>query len=256
MTNEELCAVYKAGDTAAAATLWEKNKALLAVILRRLCVRYDRRIGAAGMTPEDMEQEGYFIVCEAARRFDPARGAKFSTVLSYAAINRVRAVLGLSTQSGRRAPLCRAASLDEPLQDDEGGDTARGELIPDERAQAAFESVEDRLYTQRLHEDIEATLKEIPAEQAETLRLVYWKGYDRRQLAAHMGCTPEKAKSAEYAALVSVRRKARRLNAYFDDIRTSRAYQGVGFVAWSRSGSVVERITEQIEELAKHPRPV
>lgn len=36
-----------------------------------------------GLSPEDLEQEGVFGLAEAARRFDPGRGVKFSTLASH-----------------------------------------------------------------------------------------------------------------------------------------------------------------------------
>ena len=60
-TNEALSAQVKAGDRDALATLWEQNRGLLALMFRRLAARSGRRMQAAGVTLEDLEQEGYFL---------------------------------------------------------------------------------------------------------------------------------------------------------------------------------------------------
>ena len=79
MSNEELAARVKAGDTAAAAQLWEQNTGLLTLISGRLYYAFQDRATSAGVTWDDVQQIGYMAILAAAKGFDPETGAKFST---------------------------------------------------------------------------------------------------------------------------------------------------------------------------------
>lgn len=249
-TNEALAERAKAGDRDALAALWMQNRGLLGMMGRRYFSRYEQQAKAAGITLEDVEQEGYFIISETVRLYDPARGA-FTTMLGLIARYHVQDLVGLRRGFARGDPLNRAASLDEPVAIGEAEGDTLGELVPDPEAEAALLDTDERLYTQQLHNDLEATMEQIPAHQADTLRKVYWQGYSFRQLAESMGCSTDKARATEYAALAALRRKARHLRAYQDEIRTAHAYRGIGFGAWANNGSVEERLAERLDNLER-----
>lgn len=254
-TNEALAAAAKLGDREALAALWEQNRGLLGIICRRYYCFYERYAKAAGITPEDVEQEGYFIICKAVEKYDPERGAQFSTMLGLIVRSHLQDLVGLRKAGD---PLNRADSLDEPVNiaNAEGnteGD-ALGERVPDPGAAAALLDIDEHLYTQCLHKDLEDAMEQIPGQQADTLRKVYWQGYSRRQLADSMECSIDKARAAEYAALAALRRKSQGLRRYLEEIRTTHAYRGTGFSAWAYGGSVEERILERIERATTGPQ--
>ena len=245
--NEALAEKAKGGDMDALAALWAQNRRLLWVLGRQYYFRYEQQAVAAGVTLEDVEQEGYFITCRAVALYDPARGA-YNTLLGLIARGHLQRLFGMRKAGGRGDPLNRAASLDEPVAIGEAEGDTLGELVPDPEAEAALLDTDERLYTQQLHNDLEATMEQIPSHQADTLRKVYWQGYSFRQLAESMGCSTDRARATEYAALAALRRKARHLRAYQDEIRTAHAYRGTGFGAWAHRGSVEERLVERQEE--------
>lgn len=249
-TNEALAERAQAGDRDALAALWAQNRGLLGMMGRRYYFRYEQQAKAAGVTLEDVEQEGYFIISEAARLYDPARGA-FTTLLGLIARAHLQDLFGLRKAGGRGDLMNGSASLDAPLAADDAEAGTLSELVPDPAAEAALLDTDERLYTQQLHNDLEATMEQIPAHQADTLRKVYWQGYSFRQLAESMGCNTDKARATEYAALAALRRKARHLRAYQDEIRTAHAYHGIGFGAWANSGSVEERLAERLDNLER-----
>ena len=241
-TNEALAERAQAGDRDALAALWAQNRGLLGMMGRRYYLRYEQQATAAGVTLEDVEQEGYFIISEAARLYDPARGA-FTTMLGLIVRRHIQDLVGL-----RRAnPLNRAASLDAPVDLDNDESDTLGDLLPDPSAEDAEQSLEAR----QLHEDLEAALEQIPRQQAEVLRLVYWGRCTRKQVAERMGCTPYQARATEFAALAAMRRKARSLRAYLAEYQDAGAYRGTGFAAWSARGSVEERLMERLEDIRK-----
>ena len=120
-TNEALAAQAKAGDREALAALWEQNRGLLRVMFNRLAAAYRERMDAAGVTLEDLEQEGYFAVAKAAKLYDPSAGTKFATFLFYPVKTAFSSAVGLRTERQRQEPLCRCDSLDVPLYAEDNG---------------------------------------------------------------------------------------------------------------------------------------
>lgn len=246
-TNEQLAALAKDGDRQALATLWAQNKGLLHILCRRYASRFAWRAAAAGVTWEDIQQEGYFMICTAVRLYDPARGAQFASLLPYIVRNHLQELLGVRTQRARNDPLSKAASLDEPLDAEDEAGATRADLVPDPAAAAAFESAEQALFIRKLRADLEHALAKLDPRQADALRGKYFIGYTLRQLAESMGVSQERARQLQTKGLAAMRRRVRELRPYLDEIRTTHAYRGTGFGAWKNGGSVEERTAERLE---------
>lgn len=246
-TNEQLAALAKGGDRQAMAALWTQNKGLLHILCRRYASRFARRAAAAGVTWEDIQQEGYFIICETVRLYDPHRGAQFTALLPYIVRNHLQELLGIRTQRAQNEPLSKAVSLDEPLDTEDEAGATRADLVPDPAAAAAFESAEQALFIRKLRADLEHALAKLDPRQADALCGKYYMGYTLRQLAESMGCTPDRAKALQAQGLAAMRRHTRELRPYLDEIRTTHAYRGTGFGAWKNGGSVEERTAERLE---------
>lgn len=246
-TNEQLAALAKGGDRQAMAALWGKNKGLLHILCRRYMYRFTGRAAAAGVTWEDIQQEGYIIICETVRLYDPARGALFSSLLPYIVRNHLQVLLGLHTIQARNAPLTQAASLDEPIDAEDEAGATRADLVPDPAAAAAFEDAEQALFIQQLHEDLERALAKLDPRQADALRGKYYLGYTLRQLAESMGISLERARQLQAKGMSAMRRHETLLRPYLEEICTTHAYRGTGFSAWAYGGSVEERTVERLE---------
>ncbi|HIX14105.1 MAG TPA: sigma-70 family RNA polymerase sigma factor [Candidatus Anaerofilum faecale] len=246
-TNEQLAALAKDGDRQALAALWAQNKGLLYILCRRYASRFAWRAAAAGVTWEDIQQEGYFMICTAVRLYDPARGAQFASLLPYIVRNHLQELLGIRTQRARNDPLSKAASLDEPLDAEDEAGATRADLVPDPAAVAAFESAEQALFIRKLRADLERSLARLDPRQADALRGKYYMGYTLQQLAESMGVSQERARQLQAKGLAAMRRCVRELRPYLDEIRTIHAYRGTGFGAWKNGGSVEERTAERLE---------
>ena len=108
-TNEALAERAKAGDGDALAALWMQNRGLLGMMGRRCFFLYEQQAKAAGITLEDVEQEGYFIVRLTVKRvhhrFMAFCKRPFATPVRYAQGRRAWRPYERSRQSGR--PLSR-----------------------------------------------------------------------------------------------------------------------------------------------------
>ena len=175
-TNEALAAQAKAGDREALAALWEQNRGLLRVMFNRLAAAYRERMEAAGVTLEDLEQEGYFAVAKAAKLYDPSAGTKFSTFLFYPVKTAFACAVGLRTERQRQEPLCRCDSLDAPLDAEDNGSATRGDTVPDAAAEQAFNDADECLYTAQLHSALDDALALLDERQATVLRGRFYEG--------------------------------------------------------------------------------
>ena len=91
MTNEELAVQIQAGEREQLPELWEQVHRLLALMFRRLLSQSPdnhTRAVSAGITLEDLEQEGYFALLEAVDAYDPTSGYKFTAYLKYPVMKR------------------------------------------------------------------------------------------------------------------------------------------------------------------------
>lgn len=257
-TNAALAALAAAGNSFALGQLWEVNKGF---VRRQLWQWYEKNkpvADNAGLSFEDLVQEGYFAVDYAAKHYSAEQGS-FTTYLSYALLKQIcTATCGehtrvIATKDGRRVavsanPLNDCTSLDAPLDGEDKGSSTRGETIPDPAASQAFQQVEDGIYTDELHEVLETAMAEnLTEREADVLRRRYYDKKSLRAVGKEIGVQCEWVRQIEQKAF----RKMKGLSSIqrlHDDVITTRAWRGTGWNAWSRYGSVQERTAEYLEE--------
>ena len=260
-TNAALAALAAAGNAFALGQLWEVNKSF---VRRQLWQWYEKNrpiADKAGLSFDDLVQEGYFAVDYAAKHYDPERGS-FTTVLSYALMHQIRsATCGeharvIATKDGRRVavsanPLNECSSLDIRLDESDEGSSTLGDLQPDPAATHAFQTAEDDLYTEELHNALEdAMTKHLTEREAHVLRCRYYDGQSLQAIGEELGVQRERIRQIEWKAcrklsgLSSIQR-------WHDDVITTRAWRGTGWNAWNRYGSVQERTVEYWDEQVK-----
>lgn len=244
MTNEELAARVKAGDKEAAAQLWEQNRGLLSLMGWRLFSALYDRAQAAGVTWEDVQQIGFLACVSAAQGYNPQAGAKYATYLAYHYRREFAALVGLRTERQKREPLCHAGSLDAPIDAEDTDGSTRAEIVPDDDAAAQLAAVDDRIWTQQLHDALEDGLQTIDAGQAAVLRARYYEGRTLSAIATAAGEPLHAVYRAEQYGLRAMRRHGKRTLEQFRAESISRAYRYTGFCAWKAGGSSPERWAE------------
>lgn len=253
-TNEALAARAKAGDKEAATQLWQQNRGLMGIWGRRLYTAYRGRATASGVTLEDVEQIGFPAVAAAACGYDTAQGTQFTTYLAYHFRREFFALVGLRTERQKQEPLCRACSLDAPIDAEDAEGATRAELVPDAGAAARMENAEEKIWTEQLHAALEDSLQAIDPRLASVLRQRYFSGMTHTQLAAVMGVSKQHVQSQEQAGLRAMRRRNSCRLAQFRAEIVSRAYRHTGFSAWKTGGSAPERWAEWAEGKAAEQR--
>lgn len=259
-TNEALAALAAAGNSFALGQLWEINKGLLHRLFWQWYSKNKAVADAAGLTLEDFDQESFFAVQRAAQHHDPSKGS-FTSLLPYYVLSQIRhAVCGehcksIETDNGKRVqvsanPLNECSSLDAPLDADDAGSSTKGETIEDPAATQAFQTAEDDLYTEELHNALEEALSHLAAKQADVVRRHYFEGQTLKEISQEDGTTLNAARNREQAAFIALSRNFK-LQRWRDDVITTRAWRGTGWNAWSRYGSVQERTVEYWDEQVK-----
>lgn len=114
-TNAALAALAAAGNSFALGQLWEVNKGF---VRRQLWQWYEKNkpvADNAGLSFEDLVQEGYFAVDYAAKHYSAEQGS-FTTYLSYALLKQIRTATcgehtrGVITEDGRRVAVSAMTS--------------------------------------------------------------------------------------------------------------------------------------------------
>lgn len=255
-TNAALAALAAAGNAFALGQLWEVNKSF---VRRQLWQWYEKNkpvADNAGLSFEDLVQEGYFSVNYTAKHYSAEQGS-FTTYLSYALLKQIRtATCGeharvIATKDGRRVavsanPLNECSSLDVRLDETDEGSSTKGETIEDPAATQAFQTAEDDLYTEELHNALEEALSHLAAKQADVVRRHYFEGQTLKEISQEDGTTLNAARNREQAAFIALRRNPK-LQRWRDEIISTRAWSGTGFGAWNHRGSVEERTVEYLE---------
>lgn len=176
MSNEELVAAIQNGEQRAG-ELWKQVQGLVKWKARRIFTALELRGTSCGCEFDDLVQCGYLAMVAAVETYTPESGS-FSTWFMYYLQKEFAEITGYRTKRGRCEPLNESLSLEKPLTD-ETDSAVFGDLIPDHRATATMENVEEREYQRQLKNAIDKALSKLSADVAEVLRL---RNYDRLTL--------------------------------------------------------------------------
>lgn len=186
MSNEELCALAKGGDTEARNQLLESNLSFVQQQANKIW----GQSGSGRIDVDDLIQEGCFGLMEAINRFDPERGTKFLTYAVWWIRKFMREMVGIVVASDE----IDLAELDELSL-----------------SQIYGKSPEQIILQAETYAELHDGLREISAR--ERTYLLYRYGFadgDEHPIpetAAHFHLTEKRAQKTERAALYDLRRK-------------------------------------------------
>ena len=235
MSNEELVAAIQAGENRMG-ELWDQVEGLVKWKANRIMTALALKGNPCGVEFVDLYQSGYIALVAAVDTYTPEGGA-FSTWLGFYLQNEFARITGYRTQKEQREPLNNALSLDSPLTDDSDAATF-GDLIPDKRAAATMQDIEEKLWQEQLHEAVEMALAELPEQSAEIMRLRYYQGLTAAEAGELSGVGRDGVRRIESKAIRQLRRPemASHLRPFYDyDF-----YCGTGLGTFRNTGTSVQ----------------
>ena len=233
MSIEEIVIAIQNGDTERKEELWQA----IYKLMYKFCNKYTYAADKRGYTFEDLVSVSWFGVERAIKAYDTEKGYKFTTYLKYHLMNVIHEALELR---GRKSSI-RTISLDTPVGEDE--DATLGELIEDEHAGEAFETVEDRELYQWVRDMVD-TLK--PKNKA-VIQGIYFDGIERKDYADKLGVSRERMRQIEQTALRELRTKKE-----IQEYRKEFAYHHVGVKTYDSTWtSTTELAVLKLEDLRR-----
>lgn len=217
------------------AVLWEQVEKFAAMQAGKVARKLN---GRGGVTADDLYQSGFLALVAAAETHDPEKG-KFITWYGWHLKKAFAEAIGRA-----RNPLDLSSPLDDPIPGTE--DLTTADTLSDPAAEQAFEDAEEKVWREKLHNDLETAMQALPDRQADVLRRRYYLGQSLAEAGEGLGITKGVARTAETNGLRTLRRK---LPGYREQVIAHNAYCGTGFQAWKYGGSVEERTIERLEYL-------
>lgn len=249
MTNEELAATIKAGDTSLYAELWNQVKG---IVWKRAGWFYENRrdfCAARGVTADDLAQSGFLALVDTVEDYQPESGYRFTTFLNFHLKQQFQATLDGGRRRSVQDMLNHCGSLDEPTRPDDESD-ALVDMVPDPDSLAGQQEAEDRIFREQMRAELDSCLESIRATQADVLRRQYYGGETLREIAEHIGRSISRAQQIRNQGLRELRKPqySRRLLPFAEYLDVL-AYRNTSFSSFRyRQASSVELAVEKLKQ--------
>ena len=240
MSNEELVALIQSGERDHLLELWEQVQAFAVQRAKRRMILTD---GYGGVTFDDLYNSGYVALAAAVESYDSAQGMSFIGWYAYALKTAFAEAGGYLGRKQAGDPIHTAGSLDAPISgEDEAADLI--DIVADPTAADALEAVEDSIYTQQLHEALDAAIARLPADGSELIRTIYYGGNKQSDIAAERGVSKQSIARKKQECLARLRRPdcMKYLRGFVEDCTPWE---------WCSGVHVVEQIAVERERLAE-----
>lgn len=219
MSNEDLVLMIQRNEDKARhlGELYEQNRGIIAIIAKRYSEYAEI---------EDLMQESFFGLSEAAARWDPEAGTRFISYASY----WIRAAI--ISYLRKREPA--AVSLSAPIGGEDGDITLEDVLKSD--ADAIGDTL-DAMSTEQLASVLWPMVEELESLQAAVIKERFRNGHTYKECGAALGIPVGRVHRKEEKALQNLRtRKAALLPFLSDSERYSKGLQFTGLSYFKQSG--------------------
>ena len=202
MTNEELALKIQSGCDEYIPELWEQVAAFVEWRAKKYLAEYPPHYQDL---KEDLINEGYFAMLEAAKGYDREKGT-FLTYLSYHLKTCFRSVIFSGRGKRREAdPLNHAISLDVPIED--ADDLTLADMIIDDEAEAYYRHIEDIDFWESVNRFLYEAIDHIKDEKGRTIvRYMYENGGTKKEAAEKLYPGQGRLDGQIYNAIVELRR--------------------------------------------------
>lgn len=216
-------------------TLWEQARRLVYYFAVRWYQRNRERCIAAGVTLDDLKQEGYFAVLNAVKAFKPAGGFSFNSYLSRHLQNCFAVLAGY--RRSKSDAFYAADRLDRPIAGEEEA-LSLADTIKDPAGEEVLAGVEKSVWSTQAKTVLDRAREPLTDQQNRILDARYYAAMDTPTAAAALCLPASTVTQEERKALRKMRtgRERAALLAYHDDIIDRYGRCG-GFSFWKAVGS-------------------
>lgn len=242
MSNEELVTAIQKGQNELYPELWEQVRRFVVQQANR---RYQATEGYGGVEVEDLIQSGFLALVEAVGYFNPDGGCSFLPVLA----NCLKTAFALAGgyRTSKRDPLNECKSLDEPLDDPEGGTLL--DLQADPRDD--YEDANQRIWLEDLRRSLDSAISKLPQDEEEVIISRFFRGQTYKQIGAETGVTPADVRKNELQGLQQLRRPSAGITRFLEN--NTDYYTQVSVATFQRTHtSAVELLTIKRETMRAH----
>lgn len=251
MTNEQLAALIgEGGNDELLPILWEKMRKFYRMASDKYARQHADKCAQCGVTADDIRQESYFAMLDSIKAYNDRKPEQealhFISFCGFHFRHYADLLIGNNRRGTHKDPLKNAViSLDEALPDKDGDtDTTRGELIPDPEAEKPFQLIEREDYRQWIRQIMRQALNKYENPRLwEVIDGYYFQRLTLQQIADEWGTTKERVRQTRENALRKLQRSAELRKQYMLS-----EYHHIGLEAFTRGGSIVERVAEQHDQ--------
>ena len=241
MSNEELVQVIQSGEDRIE-ELWNQMERLVRWKAKRIMTTLE---GRGGVEFDDLYQSGYPALVEAVSTYKADSGS-FSTWFMFYLKSAFAKAAGYRTQRENMEPLNNSLSLDMPMTD-EADSALLIDFVPDQRAEAVMDAVEEKVWREQLSEAVGSVMQNLPEKNREVLRMRYWDNLTLEEVGLQQGLSREAVRNIEKQGIRQLRQpqSACHLKSFYD----FNFYCHAGLSAFRRKGlSIQEQYMIIMEE--------
>lgn len=223
MSNEAIVRLIQNGERDRIIDLWDNTKRFVRKQANASAWR-----SCGGYDVDDLTQSGFLAMVSAAETYEPEAGKSFVSWLSVYLKTGFAEAANRRSEKQQKDPMHSAESLYDPIPGDTDGETY---LLDTIQGDNVIEATEEKIFAEKLHEDLEAVLSTIPSQNADVLRLHFFDDVDLSEIAKLRGVSSTTVGARKRDGLRYMRQQANtlqgsKLRAYIEE--STNYYAGLG----------------------------
>lgn len=230
MTNEELVEKIQAGDDSLTLQLFNQNRGFIHLKARKWAALVESR---PDCEMEDLMQSAFFAVLEAAKDYDPEKGA-FLTLLNWKLAKVFPDACSAYTAAQRQDPINSALRFEKPISDDDSAEF--GDTVPDQRN--GIEEAEEAIYNEYVTEAVHRAVDSLDDERQQLcIDMRYFQGKTQKEISELWNVSGQYVSQVERLGLRRIR-EGEHIQELSEIYYGSRDYfRGTGLTAYRQTGS-------------------
>lgn len=201
-TQEEMCAQIQSGNAEMLLDLWGTVEKLYTLKCLKWYHAHAEQCARHGVELEDTTQQAWFAFLQSVAAFNAAEGLPFVSYINYPFKREMQELLGQRTAQGRFEPLNHCASLDKPIETEDGSADTLADFVPDPTALDFVQLLD----AQSVAELVRAEVDRLPMPESEIIARYFLHGETLGKIADALGLSPERIRQRRDKGLKLLKR--------------------------------------------------